>query len=87
AADPLVSDQALEEAIVSLVAERGPDKTICPSEAARLVGGEAWREAIARTRDAAWRLAAAGAIEVCQKGHRVAHPTAVGPIRLRLVRQ
>ena len=32
-----VPDAALEHAILTLLAERGPDKTICPSEAAKLV--------------------------------------------------
>src|SRR5208282_4960053 len=36
---PGEADAALEAAILDLLAARGRDKTICPSEAARLVGG------------------------------------------------
>ena len=36
---PGEADAALEAAILELLAERGRDKTICPSEAAKLVGG------------------------------------------------
>lgn len=38
-ADPVSAPSPAEQAILSLVRERGPDKTICPSEAARVLGG------------------------------------------------
>lgn len=82
-------DQALEAAIMALLAERGAGKTICPSEAARRVGGsderEAWEPLMEPARAAARRLHAAGKLVVTQGGHTVAPSHAKGPIRLKRV--
>ncbi len=76
----------LEAAILDLLSRRQPSGTICPSEAARRVGGEHWRPLMEPARMAARRLAARGAVEVTQGG-RAVDPTAFrGPIRLRLPR-
>jgi hypothetical protein len=80
-------DLALEASIRELVAARSGGATICPSEAARAVGGDdedAWRALMERARNAARRLVAAGAIEVVQGGRVVDPSTAKGPIRLRM---
>ncbi len=78
---------ALEAAILRLLAERGAGKTICPSEAARAVGGEAdrgaWEALMEPARAAARRLVAAGKIAITQGGQVVDPSTAKGPIRLR----
>lgn len=76
--------EALERAIIELLRERRPDATICPSEAARRVLPDAWRDRTEDTRAAARRLAARGEIEITQKGRPVDPSTARGPIRLRL---
>ena len=71
-------------AIVALLAQRRPGATICPSEAARLLGGGAsgdWRPLMPRVRRAGRLLAAAGLIEVRQGGVRCDPVTARGPIR------
>jgi hypothetical protein len=74
---------ALEQAIARLLDERRPGASICPSEAARAVGGEQWREPMEPARQAARRLVAAGEVEITQ-GAAVADPdTARGPVRLR----
>ncbi len=81
-------DRALEQAILALLAERGAGKTICPSEAARRVGGEdraAWELLMEPARAAARRLTAAGRITITQSGHAVDPSHAKGPIRLKLV--
>ena len=81
-------DAALEAAILELLAERGRDKTICPSEAAKLVGGKDerkdWEGLMEPARAAARRLVAAGKIVVTQKGVMVDASTAKGAIRLKL---
>jgi hypothetical protein len=85
-------DAALETAILQLLAERSADgdksKTICPSEAAKLVGGtEArrdWEALMEPARIAARRLVAAGKIVITQHKAIVDPATAKGPIRLRL---
>jgi hypothetical protein len=77
----------LEAAIMELLAERGPDKSICPSEAAKLVGGSTsrrdWEGLMEPAREAARRLARAGRIVLTQKD-KVIDGAARGPIRLRL---
>lgn len=89
---PGEKDAALEAAILSLLAERTADgdksKTICPSEAAKAVGGQEarrdWESLMEPARSAARRLASAGRIEITQHGAAVNPSTAKGPIRLRL---
>ncbi len=85
---PGTADLELEAAILELLAERGRDKTICPSEAAKLVGGKDarrdWEGLMEPARAAARRLVAAGKIVITQKGQVVEPSTAKGPIRLRL---
>jgi hypothetical protein len=80
-------DGRLESAILDLLASRSG--TICPSDAARAVGGpdEAdWRPLMEPARRAARRLVAAGEVEVTQRGRAVDPSTARGPIRIRRVR-
>lgn len=76
-------DRALESAITELLGARARGATICPSEAARLVGGEDWRPLMEPARRAARRLVAAGAVEITQGGHVVDPSTARGAIRIR----
>jgi hypothetical protein len=94
-------DQALEAAILALLAERGAGKTICPSEAARRVAAQsgpsakpavssphdptAWQALMEPARAAARRLHAAGRIVITQHGHPVDPSHAKGPIRLKSV--
>jgi len=73
-----------ERTILELLAARDPGRTICPSEAARALGGDdGFRPLMPLVRDAAAALAAAGRIEVTQGGEPVAIDQARGPIRLR----
>jgi Protein of unknown function (DUF3253) len=73
-----------QRAILDLLAQRDPGTTICPSEAARaLGGGDGFRPLMPLVRDAAAALAAEGRIEVTQHGRRVDIEDARGPIRLR----
>jgi hypothetical protein len=76
-------DRDLEQAITDLLDARAAGKTICPSEAARRVDPEGWRDLMEPARRAARRLVAAGSVEVTQQGRVVDPSTAKGPIRLR----
>ena len=77
---------AAEQAILGLLARRDPGKTICPSDAARALGGDdGFRPLMAVVRDAARALVAAGRIEVTQRGEPVDLDAARGAIRLRAV--
>lgn len=79
------TDAALEQAILDLLDARVV--TICPSEAARVVNPEGWRDLMEPARQAARRLVAAGDVEITQGGHVVDPSTAKGPIRIRRVRR
>jgi hypothetical protein len=76
--------QRAEATIRALLRQRGPDKTICPSDVARAIGGEAWRARMESVREVAKDLVRAGTLEVRQKGVRVDPRTARGPIRFAL---
>ncbi len=78
-------DQALERAIGALLDTRSPGATICPSEAARAVDPEGWRELMPQARAAAGRLVERGEVEVTQRGAVVDVATARGPVRVRRV--
>ncbi|WP_433502156.1 DUF3253 domain-containing protein [Pseudonocardia halophobica] len=75
---------AAERAILDLLAPR--TGTICPSDAARAVDPDGWRDRMDEVRAAARRLVAAGKVEITQKGEVVDPDTARGPIRIRRVR-
>lgn len=74
-----------EAAIADLLAARDPGRTICPSEAARQLGGDdGFREEMPVVRAAAERMVRRGELEVTQGGEVVDPARARGPIRLRL---
>ena len=72
----------IEAAILRLAAERGPDKSICPSEVARALEAD-WRPLMAPVRRAAIRLALAGRIDILRHGRPVGPDPVKGVIRLR----
>jgi Protein of unknown function (DUF3253) len=76
--------EPLRAAILELSRERGPSKTICPSDAPRAAGGDDWRDLMDDAREIAPDLARNGDVEISQKGE-VLDPDAPwrGPIRIR----
>ena len=78
-------DRRLEVAIRDLLAARAAGATICPSEAAKAVGGYDWRALMEPARATARRLVATGEVEITQGGRVVDPSTAKGPIRIRRV--
>lgn len=78
-----MTDDPAAAAILSLLAERQPEASICPSEAARRLDPAGWRNRMVEVREAAVRLAAAGRLVVTQRGSPVDPAAARGPIRLR----
>ncbi len=79
------TDRALESAIIELLSRRAAGKTICPSEAARVIDPIGWEQLMDGSRAAARRLVAQGAIVITQQGHVVDPTRAKGAIRLRRV--
>ncbi len=77
-------DDAIRRAVDGLLDARGPEKTICPSEAARaLVGDDAFGDLMGDVRRVAFAMADDGALQVTQRGEVVNGRDARGPIRLR----
>ncbi len=82
--------QAIEAAILALVADRGCDKTICPSDAARSLGGshpDDWGPLMIPVRRVAVRLAHEGRVVIYRKGKPVDPDDFKGVYRIGLPRQ
>jgi methylated-DNA-[protein]-cysteine S-methyltransferase len=75
----MVTDARIAEVVMALARARGPDKTICPSEAARALADE-WRPLMPRIR----RVVADLPLVATQGGVPVDPVAARGPIRLGL---
>jgi len=69
-------------AAVSGDGKRATEPTICPSDVARTIGGEHWREYMQLVREVAAALVERGELRVLQRGREVAIDKARGPIRL-----
>jgi hypothetical protein len=82
-AKPGPTDAALQQSVLALLDARARGATVCPSEAARAVGGDDWRPLMEPARAAARRLVARGLVEITQGGRVVDGSTAKGPIRIR----
>ena len=70
-------ESGIEATMMDLVARRGADKTVCPSEVARHLGGsnpDDWRPLMQPVRRVAVRLAKQGKIAILRKGVPVADP-------------
>lgn len=76
-------DRQLEQAITELLAGRRAEATICPSDAARRVSDDDWRDLMEPARRAARRLVADGVVVITQGGRIVDPSSAKGPIRIR----
>ncbi|MCS6987847.1 MAG: DUF3253 domain-containing protein [Sphingomonadaceae bacterium] len=63
-----------EEAIREALARRRPGGSICPTDAARLLGGADWRGQLPAIHAAARALAAAGEVCLTQRGEPVTDP-------------
>lgn len=79
---------SIEAMILRLCAERGPGKSICPSEVARAIAGPdetRWRLLMHPVRELALGLARDGRIQVLRKGRPIAPEQARGVIRFAIV--
>jgi hypothetical protein len=65
--------------------ERGVDKTICPSEVARVMFPGNWRKHMDEVREAAIELHLKGKVTITQKGEPVNVNHIKGPIRIKIV--
>lgn len=74
---------AIAAVLLALARQRAPDRTFCPSDAARRLFPDAWRGRMDEVRAEAARLAAAGLLRVTQGGREVSGGGPWrGPVRL-----
>lgn len=78
-------ERRMREEILRLVALRGPDRTICPSEAAGAVDPQRRQALTLVARAVACQLADEGRVAITQKGVVVDGRTTPGPVRVRAV--
>ncbi|WP_231738283.1 MULTISPECIES: DUF3253 domain-containing protein [Kocuria] len=78
------SSAEMRSVLLDLLRRRGPEKTVCPSEAARALAPDGWRDLMEDVRQEACRLADDGLADITQRGRPVDGRTARGPIRVRL---
>jgi hypothetical protein len=79
----------VERTILRMVRERGPDKTICPSDAARALAGDKpdeWGPLMQPLRRVAVRLAKEGRLVIYRKGKQADPDDFKGIYRLGLPR-
>jgi len=69
--------------IRALLRQRALESSLCPSEAARVVGGDGWRTLMPLVRDVAWSMEASGWLRISRGGERLRAPS---PGTLRLAR-
>ncbi|MCJ2030279.1 DUF3253 domain-containing protein [Methylobacterium sp. J-043] len=73
----MADEAAIEETMLRLVNERGADKTCCPSEIARALGGphpDGWSPLMQPVRRVAVRLTKEGRVQIMRKGKPVDDP-------------
>ena len=75
--------EAITDAMLRIAAERGPEKSLCPTDVARAVSTENWRPLLGAVRKVAADLASQGKIEILRKGKPINPDDMRGVIRLR----
>lgn len=80
-----MSEDVIKDTILTMATSRGSDKSICPSEVARVMFGENWRKEMQTVRDAAFNLAKENQVMVMQKGKKVDPENLKGPIRIKII--
>lgn len=78
-----MKSEKIREVLSFLAEERGSDSSFCPSEAARKLAENNWRDLMSEVRREAAAMEAEGKLQVLQKGREVDINIAKGPVRLR----
>ncbi|MCJ8208534.1 DUF3253 domain-containing protein [Mucilaginibacter sp. RS28] len=68
-----------------MATERGADKSICPSDIARVLFPADWRKHMDDVRTEAFELERQGKVLITQKGQPVEIENIKGPIRIKIV--
>lgn len=75
--------EAIRETLLQLAGERGPNKTFCPSEAARRLDADQWRDLMPEVHRQAHNLIKEGRLSASQKGQALHTWPPSGPYRLQ----
>ena len=80
-------DDRIADTMLALLQSRAEHATLCPSEVARALEPVNWRPLMPRVRTVAATLAAAGMVELRQKGLAIVPFSEIrGPLRIALAR-
>jgi len=79
-----VDRSTLRQHLLEKVRARGAEKSICPSEVARDLGGAEWRSLMDAVRSVGAELVESGELLALQRGQPVHPLSAKGPIRFKL---
>jgi hypothetical protein len=71
--------------ILSIANHRGPEKSTCPSEVARMLFPEDWREHMKDVVDVAIDLHNQGKVLITQKGIPIDVKHIKGPVRIKII--
>lgn len=80
------STALIKKTVLELATKRGSSKSICPSEAARAVGGKQWRSVMKKVHEVAQKLQDNGEIVLTQRGKAVESKSFTGPYRIKIAR-
>ena len=75
--------QIITEQILKVAAQRGADKSTCPSEIARMLFPDNWRKHMGMVMEVAIGLSIDGKILITQKGKAVDVEKIKGPVRIK----
>jgi len=78
------SDQIISQTILSVAAQRGKEKSTCPSEIARMLFPDDWRRHMNEVVEVAIDLQNHGKVLITQKGLPVEIDRIKGPIRIKI---
>jgi len=77
---------SISETILSMADERGPEKSTCPSEVARMLFPDDWRNHMKEVVDEAIELHNQAKVVITQKGLPIDVNHIKGPIRIKIVK-
>jgi hypothetical protein len=76
----------ISETILSMAEQRGPEKSTCPSEVARMLFPDDWRDHMKEVVDEAIDLHNQSKVVITQKGQPIDVNHIKGPIRIKIVK-
>lgn len=81
----MIKEKQISETILATAKDRGPNKSTCPSEIARMLYPEKWRRYMEEVRSIAVQLRDQGKVLITQKGTVIETDNFKGPIRIKIV--